>query len=428
MHYKVFPYVLLSFITFYSIKLKAQNKTETSCEIVNPINIDDLVKSSDIFIQNNLPTINAKERKAKKVLLNNYNYLKTIFINKKVIKIDFIEKELITLTSKIIDANPSLQGSNFNIFYALDYTANASSMGNNIFFVYPGLFEILENDEQLTFVLCHEIAHQVLKHYQKSIEENINLSKAEINYQKILNIYRDKRELELNADSLGFEFYTNLKHPRTEAIKALNNLKNSDSIIYSQNIDIKKQFNFKDYPFKSFWLNENEKILNINSYQSDFRNLDSLRTHPNIDIRVSAIKQSSTEYNNYQTSSRHLDKIKTWQNNYYLCAIKDSNKYDLQLFLALKKHNENPNDEFAIEMIASTLLKIYKSKKEKQFSKYIQAPNPFAKNTSFSELKRFLKNTEAREIRKIGLWFCNSVKAKSQNLIKIHETFKRLNQ
>lgn len=425
----LFITVFVASILFTST-LAAQNIDTENCEKTQSIHIDDLVISSDIFIQNNLSSINAPERKVKKVLLKNYNFLKSIFFKKDVIKNNVVEKELNAIVNTIIEANPKLQYQKFNMLYALNYEANATSLGNNIFFVYPGLFEILENDEQLTFVLCHEIAHQLLNHFQYSIEEQINLKKITLNKRKTLNIYRNKRELELNADALGFELYSNLNYPKSEAIKALKNLKNSDSILYSKTIDVKAQFHFKNYPFKPFWLNEKEQFLKLKKYTSNYRNLDSLRTHPNIDVRVNALneKNKTEQETNTKITKNHLNKLKTWQEANYLCLIKNNYRYDLLLFFALEKHYKNPKNIFAAEVIANTLLKIYKAKKEKQFSKYIPPPNAFAANTSFSKLKMFLKNTEAREIRKIGLSFCNSLTTKSDTLIKIQKKFKHLNR
>ena len=282
---------LFLFVILFVSKSNAQITATTDCLKTQSIHIEDLVMSSDSFIQTNLPTINAPERKVKKILLENYNFLKNSFSNKDIIKNNVVEQELNAIVDNIIEANPKLKDKKFNMLYATEYVANASSLGNNIFYIYPGLFEILDNDQQLTFILCHEIAHQVLKHFQYSIEESIRLEKTDLTNESSLNLFRNKRELEINADAFGFELYSNLNYQEAEAIKALEHLKDSDSILYSKNIDIKEQFNFKDYPFKRFWINKKEQLLKIKKYKSNYRNLDSLRTHPNVDTRISAIKK-----------------------------------------------------------------------------------------------------------------------------------------
>lgn len=422
--------LILILCTCINKTLRAQNTKSFKCERSEAIQISSLLISPEDYIEKNISHIKAPKKKTKKALIEKYNYLKTIVNNKTVLRAKTVENELNLIVNKILKANPEISSNKFRMLYNKDYVPNAASFGSNIFFIYSGLFEILENDEQLAFVLCHEIAHELLNHSEKTIAQSINHTNSKSSKKTTLDLYRKSRDLELEADALGYKLYLNLNYTKTEAIKALKLLKISDSTLFSKTINVKSQLNFEDYPFKSFWIKKKEKLFRLKNYKSDFRNMDSLRTHPNIDVRIKTIMaiESNPSGNQSPISKIHISKIKRWQKNNYLCLIKDDERYDLTLLFALEKYFYDNTDIFAAETIANSLYLIYQAKKKKQFSKFIPPLNPFSTHQTFAELKLFLKNTEAREIRRIGMSFCNSIHKKSDELIKTLNKFKQHNE
>ncbi|MEL7163636.1 MAG: M48 family metalloprotease, partial [Bacteroidota bacterium] len=56
--------------------------------------------------------------------------------------------------------------------------ANAYSMGNGIFTIHLGLLQNLPTEERLAFVLCHELAHDQLKHGHHIIIEHCQREKS----------------------------------------------------------------------------------------------------------------------------------------------------------------------------------------------------------------------------------------------------------
>jgi len=111
---------------------------------------------------------------------------------------------------------------------------NAASYGDGIFTVNLGLFQSLEMQDRIAFVLCHEMAHDQLGHQKKSLLEfckrdlkfeavRKQLGRRRIKKSRreslvsgarasVYNSFRLKRDNELEADSLGLEYFTALDY------------------------------------------------------------------------------------------------------------------------------------------------------------------------------------------------------------------------
>ncbi len=99
-------------------------------------------------------------------------------------------------------------------FYVLKSPVpNAFTTNQGIIFVNMGLFPRLDNEAQLAFILCHEIAHYVEKHviegYVKSAEIDLKKGKYKnaTSYEKLMmkNLYSQDHEME--ADIKGFALF-----------------------------------------------------------------------------------------------------------------------------------------------------------------------------------------------------------------------------
>src|SRR5690606_19405430 len=105
------------------------------------------------------------------------------------------------------------------------------SMGDGSIAINAGLFVYLDNEAELIFILCHEIAHYYLDHTNSSIKkyvETVNsdevqkelkrLSKTQYRVNQQLeeltkaftfNSRRHSRERETEADRMAFQFMKN---------------------------------------------------------------------------------------------------------------------------------------------------------------------------------------------------------------------------
>ena len=74
-----------------------------------------------------------------------------------------IEKYLTKLLQHVIAANPSINPK-IQLFVSRSTVPNAYSTGDDNIIVNIGLLNKVKNDAEIVFVLCHELAHQVLEH------------------------------------------------------------------------------------------------------------------------------------------------------------------------------------------------------------------------------------------------------------------------
>jgi hypothetical protein len=93
----------------------------------------------------------------------------------------------------IIAANPEIAGT--KVILAANPMPNAFSIGDGTIIVYTGLLAGLENEDQVAFVLCHEIAHYLLEHSTKGLEKQIKMLHSKEFKKKI----EDTKALEYNA-------------------------------------------------------------------------------------------------------------------------------------------------------------------------------------------------------------------------------------
>jgi hypothetical protein len=140
---------------------------------------------------------------------------------------------------------------------------NAFTMGDNVVFVHVGLLYQLKNDEEIAFVLSHELAHNILKHVDKALvdyvlfqtNDTINSEIKSISKQKygkttaynqlltprILENREKSRLNEFDADSLGIVFTKNAGYNIEKAVVALKKMEDV-SLNKSSKLDIQSVF------------------------------------------------------------------------------------------------------------------------------------------------------------------------------------------
>ena len=133
-----------------------------------------------------------------------------------------------SVVQKIISSNAELKKTDARIVFSRDWWPNAYSMGEGTIAINAGLMVFLDNEAELVFVLCHELAHYYLDHTTKAIKkyvETVNseafqqelkrLAKTEFGVNKQLeelsksfafSSRRHNRENEAAADRLAFSF------------------------------------------------------------------------------------------------------------------------------------------------------------------------------------------------------------------------------
>ncbi len=84
-----------------------------------------------------------------------------------------IDQYLESILGDIFRANSGLPQNELRVLLARYPWPNASQLGEGTILLNIGLVTHLENESQLAFVLCHEIAHYVLDHVDNSVRKRI---------------------------------------------------------------------------------------------------------------------------------------------------------------------------------------------------------------------------------------------------------------
>ncbi|HEX8529262.1 MAG TPA: M48 family metallopeptidase, partial [Cytophagales bacterium] len=178
--------------------------------------------------------------------------------------------------AEIRRANPQLGSQSVHLLVSRDPTPNATCLGNGIITFTIGLLRRVENDSQVAFVLCHELAHQHLGHVQQSIQQYVEKQNNANTRREIERIAasenrrveqatgllrslvyehtRYSRIYETAADSLALVYLKNTRYNPQEALRVLALLDTVDRSKYPGPLDLKPVFDSPAYPFRDAWL------------------------------------------------------------------------------------------------------------------------------------------------------------------------------
>lgn len=160
---------------------------------------------------------------------------------------------------------------------------NAFTFYNGDIFVTLGLLAQLENEAQLAYILAHEASHYKLEHHVNTVVvSKSNLKKvAERNSideeAEELMEYAFSRELEFEADSLGFIYTKNSPYASKSAISAMDVLQYS--YLPFNELEFTPKYLFADsVDFPKYLLLDKIHTIDFDSDKEE----DSRSTHPNV--------------------------------------------------------------------------------------------------------------------------------------------------
>lgn len=103
-----------------------------------------------------------------------------------------IKAHLDLILANIFASNPKIDTTDFNFFINNSMLPNAACYGDGMFQINIGLFTALESDDELAFVICHEIAHKYLEHSLKNVSNVIATINSKETKKKVRQVKRQK--------------------------------------------------------------------------------------------------------------------------------------------------------------------------------------------------------------------------------------------
>lgn len=342
---------------------------------------------------------------------------------------------------EICRANSSIPAQNIRLLINRVAVPNAYCVGEGTIVINLALIKHLENESQIAFVLCHELAHYTLNHVNNAIASRITKLNSKEMRKEVKTILKSEirqvsrlRELlkgvfyergkhsrlnETSADSLALVYLKNTNYDAKEALKTLAILDRIDEQDTENQLDLKKTFNSTQYPFKKSWL-ETGSSLNINQQVEDKKeiyNQDSLKTHPDCQKRITILKK-------YLKEGEELNKkvfLQAQETFKELCVKSEFEmvesafffeSYDLCLYQSLLLSNKYPNDIYLKATIGKCYAKMYEALKNHELNKYVALPSSKEKNKDFQQLLYFINNLRLREIASVGYYYLLNEKDK----------------
>lgn len=291
------------------------------------------------------------------------------------------------LLAKIINANPELKGLKIRLLFNRDWWPNAYSMGEGTLTVNAGLMIYLQNEAELVFVLCHELAHLYLNHGNKAIKKYIEKVNSDDFKEEIKRIYKKEYSVNAELDKLVKEFaFGTLRHSRDNEAEAdrkalefmektgfncnavvtcLNMLNSVDDSSFYKPLVTQDVFNFVSYPFKKSWIQKESSIFSEMKEADDGlakAEKDSLKTHPDCLKRITLLKDKLLQApagNDFIVSSEIFKKLKAD----FLLEINEATfkaeKITRNLYYSLQMLQNGSNISYAAFSVTRALNKIY---------------------------------------------------------------------
>lgn len=395
----------------------------------------------DSIANNNLITDKKSKKELKEAIKYSKASLKSLDSAGYLMKKDNITIYLQKIADNIQKNNDLLKGQNLHVFTYRTEEPNASNRSAGLILFNLDLLSKMDSEEETAFILCHEISHDILGHVVKGMLYKTQLDsdpkyKAELKkinnqefnrlqayeklYAKYLSEYTSqRRSMEIQADSLGLLLYLNCGYNSDAALSVITKLDSVDQMVFRDSIPYSVYFDFKNYPFKKSWLeNENTEDSFGGNIDNTFEKPDSLKTHPDSKIRVEKMKDIIAARANKQmspalvgnfTSIREqsiFEMIEYFQQEYF---------FSQALFYSISMLKKYPGNKYLHTSIVNCFAEISIAQKNHYFSKVVEYPNDsWSKN--YYRFLIFLHNTNSDILDNLRQNYYSSLSSKDNSI------------
>ena len=393
---------------------------------------DEILASQHKQLLSNLP--NQYRPSFKKIYEDRYEGLKELTAKNRILTDSIANNYLQQMAQLIFSSNPEIAQEGYRIRFTRDDWPNAVSLGEGTIIFNIGLFTKLQNESQVAFVLCHEIAHYHLKHSQRSIERHVNTInsdefKAEVKrimksrYQQgkqanelmkgfAVNSRRHTRENESSADSMALEMLKNTPFKTEEALTCLALLDSVDNDKYNVAPPLETLFNFPQYPFQKKWVQEEQSLFSAmaaSTKEERKKEKDSLKTHPDCELRIRQLSGKAQQYSksNMQANPLNWARFKQLQDIFDYEIIEHCyNKDDVSksFYYTLQMLHFKPQDPYLVANTGRCLNKMYQSQKDHVLNKFVELPSPWNEE-KYDKLLQFIQKVRLNDFAAFSYYF-----------------------
>lgn len=330
-----------------------------------------------------------------------------------------------SILNNILDANHLPH--DIRLFPIRSTVPNAVSYGEGTIFFHIGLINVFESEDQIAFVIGHELAHYYCKHFEKKCDKVYKTiydkelikavkkgSKQEYNsYQTTdsimktmsLNLMFHSRETEMEADTMGFLMVVKSKYDPTASTRVMEIFDSCDRYRYKYGINYKEIFNFPDYPFKDKWLKyQMDDMWHEKEEDNEYTKSDSFSTHPDSKKRkvymqelVDRYKLSRHPSNDGKEGKYTFDEIRKTAHFEMVEADFWHERYGKSLFRALMGLHDYPDNVYLQAMVSKNLYEIYVHQKKHKLGNHVAQPYVYF-DDHYNQFLGFVQNMSLTDL------------------------------
>ncbi len=352
------------------------------------------------------------------------------------------QQYLDALAGEIVKANAVLQDHPFRCYFSRSYIPNAEYVGEGIILVNMGLFQRLHNESEAVFILCHEIAHYILRHQENSMDKYvamINSEETQAALRKIKNTeYRKKEQLEslvkglsfdsrrhsrdheAQADSMGLELMRHTSFDPSGALTTLALLDGIDKDDFDTDAFLQETFNAKEYPFQKKWLHRETGLLGGFAQVQEEEMSDSLKTHPSCKLRIQLLTPmvgagktpgapsgTAAAAHGYGVDPKKFAVLQELFRYEVIEYAYVSSDYTESLFLSLELLQARPADGYLVANVGRLLNGLYQAQRDHRLGKVVDLPSP-GYPTNYNVLLQFVQNLHLEDLAAISYYFLSA--------------------
>lgn len=387
------------------------------------------VESNNKELVNDLQTLNLKDKKRiNQIVKGRTSMVEDMIKRNRIMDFPMAKNYFENIFQEIILKN-NLSLPKQKVWISRSATPNAVSFSNNWYTVNFALLNHLENEEQLKYILSHEIAHQLLQHIKKELvfkdtymasddfiarKRKANKSK-ETEYQKKIELYKEfeylnkklSRQHELEADSLALKLFANVsKNPRQafHALTKLDTLSYQEFSVLSPE-DLKGYFSSDNLPFNDEW---NPKQQSQYFYKTSKTNAlginrDSISTHPAYDVRIKNIQKITSNFSD--TAVQNSETFNTLKH----AAIYENavsyiiNKYYGEgLYYTFQMLKTAPEDPLLKNYAQVFIHRIAEARRKHTYNRHVDKPNKTTQLPTYHTFLTILDNMSISELERLA--------------------------
>ncbi len=337
--------------------------------------------------------------------------------------------------TKIVEANPTMK--NTRVLLLADPMPNAYSIGEGTFVVHVGLLAGLENEDQLAFVLCHEMAHYALAHAVKGLEARIEERNSKAFKEKMKKLQQEEynrsekveallnnmlfnnryhsRHHELQSDSLAYQYIVRTAYQARQSGRLMEVFGDIDEPFRDTQLEFGVRFGCPQQPFRDSWLfNSSGSVWDdTHKAQAEANKVyrDSLSTHPDWEKRLKCLKSLMEKVP--PGTSTNMPVTAEYVPIRYQAAIEcveawaSYERYDRALYLALHYQRLYPECQYFKEVETLALCQFYQYAKNHNLAEVL-AQSSLKYPDQYNQYLDFLNNLRVKEL--LGLAECSLVR------------------